>query len=562
VTSLPEEPDVHRRADFENPTSDSASLPEPQNLKFERDDWSLFRTVEGLQQKAGVAKDKLPRLVLKELADNGLDENATTVRTGELPKGGWFVEDDGPGIDGTPGDIARLFSIARPMLSSKLLRLPTRGTLGNGLRVVAGAVLASGGSLNVTTRNRRIVLRPERDGSSTVVSSKPVKFPIGTRIEIGFGSALPCDDDTPLYWADTACCLAGSGSSYSGKSSPWWYDAPQFHELLYASGSTPVRELISHLDGCTGAKAGEIVAQARLGRALCKDVTRQQAERLLVAARKSARRVAPARLGGVGQEAFPDHAYACAYGLARFGADEPHAEIPFIVEAWAEETDIDADTDLSVCVNRTPITGDIRAARDKRDIDFYGCGLHHNITQAPKDAQFSIWLNLTTPYMPITSDGKAPDLEPFFDEIRAAVGKAVKKAHRPNARGSSQKDVVLDNLDAVIADVSGDGEFRFNMRQLFYGLRPIDQGGAAPGAAAQQFHRHHHRLRERERRDRGDVPRAAWQHHSPAPRRDHHARHAHGRGVRAAGVDLQQVGFHREGGRQRGVESGALAGTP
>jgi hypothetical protein len=218
-------------------------------LKFERDDWSLFRTVEGLQQKAGVAKDKLPRLVLKELADNGLDENATTVRTGELPKGGWFVEDDGPGIDGTPGDIARLFSIARPMLSSKLLRLPTRGTLGNGLRVVAGAVLASGGSLNVTTRNRRIVLRPERDGSSTVVSSKPVKFPIGTRIEIGFGSALPCDDDTPLYWADTACCLAGSGSSYSGKSSPWWYDAPQFHELLYASGSTPVRELISHLDG-------------------------------------------------------------------------------------------------------------------------------------------------------------------------------------------------------------------------------------------------------------------------------------------------------------------------
>jgi hypothetical protein len=32
---------------------------------------------------------------------------------------------------------------------------------------------------------------------------------------------------------------------------------------------------------------------------------------------------------------------------------------------------------------------------------------------------------------------------------------------------------VLDNLDAVIADVSGDGEYRFNARQLFYGLRPI-----------------------------------------------------------------------------------------
>jgi hypothetical protein len=53
-------------------------------LKFERADWSLFRTLEGLQQRAGVAKIELSRLVLKELTDNGLDENAE-VRIGELP---------------------------------------------------------------------------------------------------------------------------------------------------------------------------------------------------------------------------------------------------------------------------------------------------------------------------------------------------------------------------------------------------------------------------------------------------------------------------------------------
>ena len=46
-------------------------------------DWTSFRTIEGLQQKAGVAKSKLRRLVLKELTDNGLDENAK-VRIGEL----------------------------------------------------------------------------------------------------------------------------------------------------------------------------------------------------------------------------------------------------------------------------------------------------------------------------------------------------------------------------------------------------------------------------------------------------------------------------------------------
>ena len=100
---------------------------------------------------------------------------------GTLPDGGYFVEDDGRGIDGEPEEIARLFSIARPMISTKLLRLPTRGALGNGLRVVAGAVLASDGFLVVTTRNRRIELRPERDGSTTVVSVTPVEFPVGTR---------------------------------------------------------------------------------------------------------------------------------------------------------------------------------------------------------------------------------------------------------------------------------------------------------------------------------------------------------------------------------------------
>src|SRR6516164_4483629 len=79
-----------------------------------------------------------------------------------------------------------------------------------------------------------------------------------------------------------------------------------------------------------------------------------------------------------------------------------------------------------------------------------------------------------TPYMPITSDGKAPNLEPFLAAIRTATVKAVRKAHRPTAEGRiSQKDIVLDNLDESCATVSGDGEFRFNQRQLLYVLRPI-----------------------------------------------------------------------------------------
>src|SRR5687768_5459563 len=104
---------------------------------FTREDWTLFRTVETLSQRAGVSPGRLRRLVVKELVDNALDA-ADACELGELQCGGYYVEDNGPGLPGEPADVAALFSIRRPLASSKLLRLPTRGALGNGLRVVTG----------------------------------------------------------------------------------------------------------------------------------------------------------------------------------------------------------------------------------------------------------------------------------------------------------------------------------------------------------------------------------------------------------------------------------------
>jgi hypothetical protein len=444
----------------------------PQNLKFERPDWTAFRTIEGLCQKAGVPKHKLSRLVVKEITDNALDE-AGKARVGQLPDGaGYFVEDDGGGID--PAEVARLFSIARPLVSTKLLRLPTRGALGNGLRVVAGAVLASGGTLSVTTRNHGLVLKPELDGTTTVVRATEVEFPTGTRVEIKFGPALPADYRT-LHWAQLACHLA-RGKVYAGRSSPWWYDGPQFHELLLASGARPVREVVAELDGCTGATAGVIVAAAKLNRATCNTIKAEQATALLQAARRHAKPVTAERLGAIGPDAFGG-AYAVSSGLTKLGAIAPVAEIPFVVECWAEKVQGEASefgTHLTFCVNRTPITGEIHAAREKRDIEVFGCGLANTIAQAPVEAQFALVINITTPYMPITSDGKAPDLKPFFNAIATATGKAVRKAHRP-AAGSrvSQKDIVLENLDDAIATVSGEERYRFNPRQILYVVRPI-----------------------------------------------------------------------------------------
>ena len=61
----------------------------------------------------------------------------------------------------------------------------------------------------------------------------------------------------------------------------------------------------------------------------------------------------------------------------------------------------------------------------------------------------------------------------------------------PNAKGMTQKDVVLDNLDDVIADVSGEEGYRFNARQLFYVLRPIVMDETGEELKIDNFTEHH-----------------------------------------------------------------------
>ena len=127
--------------------------------------------------------------------------------------------------------------MSRPLASSKLLRLPTRGALGNGLRVVAGAVLASDGKLIVKTRGRALRLRPRDSDGGTDVEHLGAWNGTGTRVEVLLGDSLPIDEET-FEWANRAMRLTG-GESYKGKPSPSCYDADSFYELMQAAGDLP-----------------------------------------------------------------------------------------------------------------------------------------------------------------------------------------------------------------------------------------------------------------------------------------------------------------------------------
>jgi hypothetical protein len=437
---------------------------------YEREDWTLFRSLGTLSQKAGVAVERLPALVAKELVDNALDTGAGC-QVGILDGNGFWVEDDGDGIDGSDAEIAELFSIKRPMRTSKLKRLPTRGALGNGLRVVAGAVLASGGSLELQTNWRGLRLIPQDDGTTIYEQVSSFMWG-GTRIEVRLGESLPVNDET-LAWARHAIALSADESRYGGKTSPHWYDSEAFYELLQAAQGQTVRDVIEEFEGCSGPKAGKIAAEFKLR--LASELTREEADGLLAEARTNAREVKPERLGGLGPviEGLP-RGYAKLTGkYERKAARGDHnAEIPFVLEAYAEFAN---EGNCEVSVNRTPITGNIEAFHHKESLYVSGCGLDHAFTIGRKSIR--VCLNIETPHMPITSDGKAPNLLPFFSQICSVLEKAVKRAKKGMAdtgdtKTPTVKDVILGCLEDAGDKASGSGEYRFSIRQLFYAVRP------------------------------------------------------------------------------------------
>jgi hypothetical protein len=455
--------------DLETDSPWSSADPKPSNFQFEHPDWMLFRSVTTLPTMAGVRAELLQRLGLKELVDNALDAGAT-VTVGQIDDNSYVIQDDGPGIEGTPEQIARLFSINRDLVSSKLWRLPTRGAMGNGLRVVVGAVAASNGRLVVWTRNRRLILTPQEDGSTAVEASE-IDFPNGTWIGITFGSALPADkDNDALAWARAAIGMAG-GEPYSGKPSPHWYDGDHFFRMLKASGHRAVREIIANLEGCSGAKAGRITAAFK-GMA-SNALTQEQAIEVLKRARAETSPVHADRLGKVGKLPTLPQWYAIERSAFMTGGREPKAMIPFVVEAWVR-VDPKGKSEAGVVhlfVNRTPIIEEILLHRDKDGFGLFGCGLHHEIV-LPK-GKYDITVSIITPYMPITTEGKQPDLTHFVRQIRTAVATAAKRARKaiPPDRTITTKDAAWTVMEEAYLKTSKGGTLPANARQIMYAAR-------------------------------------------------------------------------------------------
>jgi hypothetical protein len=410
---------------------------EASNDRFEREDWTQFRSLRTLSQISGVPPDHLRRLIAKELADNALDTGCNC-RVGELPDGGFFVEDDGPGIAGDPKAIAYLFSFRRPLASSKIKRMPTRGALGNGLRVVAGAVFASNGRLRVLTSDYQVDLAPQESGKTRVLKAKRCLPRTGTRIEVHLGESVPDDDDT-LEWAQLAIAARGDKPIYEGLSSPYWHDSDSFFELCNAAGPRTVQDVLGEFDGYDVNRIKAFV------RRHASSLSHQETEELLQLARSSCIPLPPERLNLL-RRALPG-SYCRFLGTLQQhpGRGRVSSDLPYTVEAWCEPSAGLRDT-VEVLVNRSPIASEalIERASNKAEVTVYiaNCGYSFVVGRKP----VRLKLNIQTPHMPVLSSGKEPDIWLFHSAIEHTIEAAARACQRANRSGEDRTGGFLPSM--------------------------------------------------------------------------------------------------------------------
>jgi hypothetical protein len=476
--------------------------------EFKRHDFQIY--ISNLPQRAGVPTEQIRQLVLKELVDNALDEMDRVGRPGQVEivqeaENTYTVTDQGRCFDDTPLELAKRFSLDKEMTSSKQWRRPTRGCVGNGLRVIVGSVLSGVGRIIIKTRNQQVTLRPRLDGTTAVKDVQAIDWPIGAAVTIEIGSKYP-DYGNALEWALLAIQLARHSSEpFVRNPSIWWLDRDHLAlNMLSAIGPTyTLARFVDQLDRCKSRDIGQLVTQ-RFGKGrLCRDVNQAEAADLLKLLRDNIPAVIkPKQLGPMGADAWKHEqltdGYACEQGTFNSGLHEPRAQIPFLVEVWAAtcETPTDADFDdvypvdiIGFTINRSPVTIESDSVREgrRRDVSV-GLGEERLYINVPQGA-FDFAINVTSPYVPIVSDNKSPSLNCFKEVIVKAAESAIRKSARNNPptlilrkdddddhedeekpERIFQRDAIWQVLPEAI-ERSGAGGFEFSQRSLYYRVR-------------------------------------------------------------------------------------------
>jgi len=452
-----------------------------EEIFFIQPDWQLFTNLNTLPQQAGVNKHLLPKLAAKELTDNALDTN-------EKVDISHFIDDDlrdiftvknyGEGFIATSEEIAKFFSIRRPLTSSKRWRMPSRGALGNGLRVVVGTIYCLKGELFITTHGKKWQLIPQ-DNGFTEIKFIENQISEGTTIQMIIPEN-PFAQQTP-EWAELALKV-NQGKNYLGKAQANWYDSDSFYNLLMTVPKETNWNFFLQYFENTSAKKAQELANIFLEN---QEINRENTENLLGTLREKSKIFNLKKLGEVSELKDFD-TYHKKYFEFEIKASKGklNAQIPSVIEVFIRKNEYSNQTQFFV--NKSPIISEINLSIYGKQATIFGSGLNHSFEIKQKiNENIEVWLSIITPYMPIISNGKAPDFslmnEFIIETLQTALGQFSRKIKKEQklmladnlVKVPTQKEVVLEHLKEAIKKASGEGQYRYSLRQLYYVLRPF-----------------------------------------------------------------------------------------
>src|SRR5579884_2775618 len=451
-----------------------------------------------LQAQTGVARERFAVAVLKELVDNALDaaeargdppEIAVTAAT-DVGLIRLVVADNGPGID--PATVGQILDYNQRVSSKLHYPSPTRGQLGNALKVVLGIPFALGGEdpITIEASGVRHTIRVGLDAAGDVRLRHDVAD-IGATRGTRFALALPAagQDFDPTPWMHAFALLnphaaiafrrehahdafTAEPEMYKAVAPPgwakWtpgrpipptWFDLPGFARLVVSlvnqGHDQPLGAFLRGFDGLKRSAAAKAAAASVPGARRLADLAADEAALATLLAtmqRLATRPPKPKDLGPVGAASLLARA-AALYGPpganwykrveGNVGAQ------PFVVEAFVAE--VAGPGEVVFGVNHSPSFDDPFDGQwlQGRDLAGYGLrGLLRNahatrgLTGDPEDPTTLVVVHLVWPVVPVLDRGKSRVRLP--PPIAEAAAQAVAAATKVLAREGRARDTRRD----------------------------------------------------------------------------------------------------------------------
>ena len=429
-------------------------------MTIEQQDWHRFLTSDGLAEKAGCPPSDFDKMVVKEFADNaadiggfgyGIDEDEKTVS----------IWNGGNGLSGE--DIDRLFDIKRPLRSSKHWRRGQRGALGNGIRVALAGCRLRNIDLTIISSRTQYHIKLVDKGDTVITTQDSDMHYEGTRIVLSFPDDKIFRKGRYLLFLNVAA-MTQETETITGKPLASWFKEEDINVLVQ---SLP--------DVSLGAFIGEFNTKGNLGiNDLTVGVQDMPTDDLVGLLRTNEGK---SKLNPIGEDVF-DGFYKKIEGVYKDG----DARLPFIVEAWAkaERCEKDAgDHTIHLITKRTYTLRQAVLEVNSGRVKIISGGYYstHN-KQINRSHSYRVILSVSSPFIPIISSGKEPDLlnDDYSSAIVDALQYTMKKAGAADPTKRKTNFTLIDATDICMEDaynkVSNNGQYWANARQLMYAARP------------------------------------------------------------------------------------------